>query len=44
MQKHGKRPLDEVDRVTKCSQEFDTGTKKRKRASDEDDFLDVDDE
>jgi hypothetical protein len=44
MQKHGKRPLDKVDRTTKCSHEFDTGTKKRKRACDEDDFLDVDDE
>jgi hypothetical protein len=44
MQKHGKRPLDEVDRMTKCSQEFDTGTKKRKRGSDEDEFLDLDDD
>jgi hypothetical protein len=44
MQKHKKRPLDEVDRTTKCSYEFDTGTKKRKHASGEDDFLDVDDE
>jgi hypothetical protein len=44
MQKHGKRPLDEVDRKTKYSQEFDTGTKKRKRGSDEDEFLDLDDD
>lgn len=44
MQKHGKRSLDKVDRTTKCSHQFDTGAKKRKRASDEDDFLDVDDE
>jgi hypothetical protein len=43
MQQHGKRPLDKVDRTTTCSHEFDTA-KKRKRASDEDDFLDVDDE
>ncbi len=31
MQKHGKRPLDKVDRMTKCSHESDTGSRKENR-------------
>ena len=40
MQKHGKRPTDEIDRLSKARTEFETGSKKRKRASD-DDLLDL---
>jgi hypothetical protein len=36
MQKHGKRPTDEIDRLSKNCNEFETGSKKRKRASDDD--------
>jgi hypothetical protein len=40
MQKHGKRPTDEIDRLSKVRTEFETGSKKRKRALD-DDLLDL---
>jgi hypothetical protein len=43
IQRAGKRPLDEVDRTTKCNDEFNTGTKKRKR-DEESDFMDISDE
>ena len=41
MQKNGKRPKDEIDRVTTCEKHFETpGSKKRKRVN-EDKFLDL---
>lgn len=41
MQKNGKRPKDEIDRVTTCEKHFETpGSKKRKRVN-EDEFLDL---
>jgi hypothetical protein len=43
MQRHGKRPADEVDRTTHCRDEFDTGTNKRKHNSEEE-FLNLDDD
>jgi hypothetical protein len=40
MQKHGKRPKDEIDRRTKCQYAFDSGSNKRKRVE-QDKFLDL---
>ena len=40
MQKHGKRPEDEIDRRTKCEHAFDTGSKKKKRVE-QDELLDL---
>jgi hypothetical protein len=40
MQKHGKRPKDEIDRVTVCEDAFQTGSKKRKRVE-QDELLDL---
>jgi hypothetical protein len=44
MQCNGKRSTDEVDKVTKCQDEFTTGKKKRKRDEDEDGLMDILDE
>ena len=44
MQRHGKRPSDEVDRVSKCSTEFETGNKKKRKRNEDDEFMDISDE